>query len=308
MKVGIIINANSKQNRLMKYDPVEVYSMVGGDYVDVRLTSSLEELEDVVRDFMERRVACIGVSGGDGSLHHVMTRCMRIYGEGRMPPLLILKGGTMDNVSRSIDLRGKGPDILKRLVTDMENGAGFQLRRRDTMRIGDSYCFIFGTGFVTNFLHEAYAGKEKGMARNLQVVGKAVEQVILEPDTGSLYQGTRGRFIADGRELDIDYTSGILAGTVEYVGLGFSPLSRALERENSFHAIISAIKPRQFLKHLHRVRVGLPIEDPLHFDMVLERLVIISDGPFEYTMDGDIYTAEHRLEVQAGPRVELVYV
>ncbi len=91
---------------------------------------------------------------------------------------MVLKGGTMDNVSRSIHLRGQGHDVLRRLLKKISAGGKIEIRKRGTMRIGDRYCFIFGTGFVTNFLEEVYRGGEKGNFRNIQVICMASDTWI----------------------------------------------------------------------------------------------------------------------------------
>jgi len=306
--VGIIINANAKKNRKMKKDLETVYREIGGEYVDIRLTSSLDQLDAVIHDFKKKGISCLGVAGGDGSLHHAMTRAMRIYGEGKIPPLLILKGGTMDNVSRSIHLRGKGPAILKRLVYRIKQHEDISLQTRNTMKINDSYCFLFGTGFVTNFLNEVYGGREKGLVRNLQVIFRAVKEIVRKPAGQSIFDGINGQFIADGEKLDITYSSAILSGTVEHIGMGFSPLSRALEDQKCYHAIISGIPPATFLLNLVKIKNGKAIRNPLHYDILLNRLRITCPGPFQYTMDGDIYESSGELEVVMGPRVNLVSV
>lgn len=308
IRVGIIINANAKKNRRMKGNPAEIYAEIGGPYVDIRFTRSLDELESVIKEFKKLAVSYIGVAGGDGSLHHALTRSIKVYGEKKVPPIIILKGGTMDNVSRSIHLKGKGPAILKRLVDKIRHGEKIETERRGTMKIGDSCCFIFGTGFVTNFLNEAYAGREKGNIRNIQVIGKAIRQMTLEPETGSLFKGTPGCFSCDGKKLDLDCASAILAGTVEHVGMGFSPLYRALEKDKAFHAIVTGLGPAKFIRYILKLKKGARIDEPGHFDLVAKSLKIESPGTFEYTMDGDIYTAQNRLEVKSGPLIDLVYV
>jgi diacylglycerol kinase family enzyme len=308
IRVGIIINANAKKNRLMKKDPSEVYRRIGGSLVDIRLTRSLDELEDVIGDFQKKAVSYIGVSGGDGSLHHALTVAMKVYGENRTPPLVVLKGGTMDNVSRSIHLRGQGHDVLRRLLKKISAGGKIEIRKRGTMRIGDRYCFIFGTGFVTNFLEEVYRGGEKGNFRNIQVICMAFRHLIFRPERGSLFRRIEGRFTADGRILDLDSSSVILAGTVEHVGMGFAPLYRALEKSGSFHALISGLGPASFLRHIMKIYRGGMVRESPHYDLVADRLTIESDSRFSYTMDGDMYEASGRLEVAAGPLVDMVLV
>ncbi len=305
---GIIINANAKKIRRMRTDPCQIYREIGGDIVDVRLTSSLAELDDVLHDFKNSGIRYIGVAGGDGSLHHALTRSLHVFGPEKLPPILILKGGTMDNVSRSLVLKNKGPAILGRMVTALKNGSAIEIAERSTMQINDSYCFLFGTGFVTNFLEEAYGGKEKGLLQNIRVIRKSVGQIINNPDEGSLFRGLAGRVYADSELLGIENVRAILAGTVEHIGMGFSPLYRALEQETAFHAIITGISPRTFLKNLYRLKSGIPLSLDSHFDRVLHDIKIEAEDAFTYTMDGDLFHCDGSLTVKAGPIVKLAVI
>jgi len=42
--------------------------------------------------------------------------------------------------------------------------------------------------------------------------------------------------------------TGILAGTVEYIGMWFSPLYRANEKSGTFHCFISSMRPLSLIK------------------------------------------------------------
>lgn len=305
-KIGIIINANAKKIRKMRKDPGEIYQLIGGDLVDVRLTRSLSELDSVLADFRKTEIDYLAIAGGDGSLHHGLTHALNEYGAEKLPPIIILKGGTMDNVSRSLNLPGKGPDILKKMVRSLSINKNIKIEKRSTMEIEESYCFLFGAGFVTNFLNEVYCGTEKGLTRNIQVIGKSVKQIITDPVNGSLFQGFKGKVFGDLQLLDVPVVTAILAGTVEHIGMGFSPLNRALEKDDLFHGIISGISSRMFLKNLWKMKNGIRINLENHFDLVLRELQIESEEQFIYTMDGDLFTAERELTVKAGPQIKLV--
>jgi hypothetical protein len=52
----------------------------------------------------------------------------------------------MDNVARTVSLKGKGPAILWRLVRALDAGEPVETHRRDTMAIDGRYGFLFGAG------------------------------------------------------------------------------------------------------------------------------------------------------------------
>ncbi len=307
-QIGIIINANAKKIRKMKTDPGNIYRKIGGELIDVRLTNSLSELNSVLKDFKKNNIKYIGIAGGDGSLHHALTHALHEFGPEKLPPLIILKGGTMDNVSRSLFLKGKGPAILKRVIKALLENREIIIENRSTMQIDDKYCFLFGTGFVTNFLEEAYSGTEKGLLQNIKIIGKSMKQIIMDPENGPLFRGLSGQIQADSVLLDLKEVKAILAGTVEHIGMGFSPLYRALEKPADFHAIITGIGPRTFLRNLLKLKSGIPLKIENHYDQTLREMKIQATEEFTYTMDGDLYTSPGKLLVTAGPVVRLVSV
>ena len=144
--IGIIVNPHARSNRRAKRDPAERFAEIGDGLADVRKTQNLEEVEQAAKDFRATGVSFVGVSGGDGSCHHAITRLIRAYAPGPPPPVLLLKGGTMDLAALAVGLKGRGPDILERLVRTMREGREVEIQRRDTLKIGTCTDFCGGRG------------------------------------------------------------------------------------------------------------------------------------------------------------------
>ncbi len=306
-QIGIIINANAKKFRTGKVSP-ERYNQIGGDMADLRIVSSFEELDKSLRQFRKAEYPYIGILGGDGTIHQVLIRMIKIYGEKKLPKIVLLKGGTMDNIARSIRLRGKGVDILKRLVRTLQQGSEPEIVVRDSIKIGDRFCSLFGIGAVINFLKEAYSGKEKGLKQNLKVAAKTVGQAIWEPETGSMFKGIEAEVTVNGQPVGFSNITAILAATVKGVGLGFNPLSKALTLPGTFHALIFGINGRQIVSHVLHLKNGWEIRHPLVHDVIAEKITIRSRAEFTYTMDGDLYESKGRLVLSMGPSIRYVRV
>jgi hypothetical protein len=60
------------------------------------------------------------------------------------------------------------------------------------------------------------------------------------------------------------------------------------------------------VRALPRIRLALPMVDPDIMEAVADRMVIESDTPLSYMIDGDFIQGGQRLEVRVGPRVALV--
>ncbi len=308
-KIGVIINPRAKKLRRMKTSAEETFTEASHGCADIRITSDINDIGLYLKDFKKKGYKYIGVAGGDGTLHHVLTESIRIYGKKNIPPILILKGGTMDNVSKTIDIHGWGPSILNRFAEKIKNGETIKTHTRDTIKIKDRYCFLFGLGFVTNFLELAYKG-EKGILKNIQVVLIGIYQAIIENEKspGYLYQGFAADIIADGKKIPISYVRSLLCGTVEYIATGLKPLYAANHKNGTFHLLVSNLSPKEFILKLHKFLRGIKFKHKDTYDNLCSKLLIKAGRKFEYTMDGDIYFSDGELLVETGPQIKLVYV
>ncbi len=306
-KIGIIVNPHARSVQKSRQDIPSLLRKIGGEYVDVRLSTSLDELDRILLDFKTSGISCIATCGGDGTIHHIVCHMITMYAPSAPPPLLILKGGTMDNIARTINLKGKGPDILTRMIACLEEGKVPEIHRRDTMKIENRYCFLFGLGLTTNFLDAVYEG-EKGTIKNLKVIGRAIFEGLIDKKGSSLFKRVNARLVANGKELPFREILAILAGTVEQIGMGFKPLPRANEKEGTYHVIITGEKPIEGVKQFFRIKKGLPMKGELNFNDIISHLSIEADSPFKYTMDGELFNCDGTMTVEMGTPVELVYV
>jgi len=305
-KIGIIINPHAKKVRRGKIS-IDDFKKISPDLVDLRVTQSLDDIKGVADDFKKIGIPYIGILGGDGSVHHVLTRLIEAYSPDRLPPVLILKGGTMDNIATSIQLKGKGINILKRFTENINSGKEIVIKKRNSMIIEGVYCFLFGAGLTANFLNSVYGGKEKGFISNVKTVIKAVKHSIKEPEQGSLFKGLNAEIYLDKKPLGFKKITAIIAGTVEYIGMGFAPMSRINDKEMTLHAIITGLKPGKIFRNIRKFKKGRAIEHPMHFDGLVSNFIIKSDEPFQYTMDGDMYDSGGKLEINMGPVIDFIY-
>lgn len=306
-KIGVIINPNAKKFRTGKVS-INTYMDYNSENVIISTPESIEQLKATAELYKQKKSEYICIGGGDGTIHVVLSELMNAFNPQPIPPILILKEGTMDNIARSVKLKGKGPALLKRLIKKIEEKKVIETKDRYTIKIKDKYCFLFGTGLVTNFLNKAYSGKEKGPIRNLQVALMGAKEGILNVKDGEIFRLTEQAIFIDGKKVLINPVSGILAGTVEHIGMGFSPLPEAVQSDGTFQVIISGMNPRGILRYLNRIRTGKRIKSPKYLNVFGKSILIKQKGIFEYTMDGDIYTAENELNVSAGPKVKLVKI
>src|SRR3982751_5036060 len=96
--IGLITNPRSRVNRK---DPSRLRRLgyLIGSHGQSQATRSLDDLHRVCEDFHRERIDVLGISGGDGTMHHTLTAMVRAYGTDPLPPVAIPRGGTMNTVA-----------------------------------------------------------------------------------------------------------------------------------------------------------------------------------------------------------------
>jgi len=306
-KVGVIINPNAKKFRIGK-DSINTYLNQKKDNIFVNTPQNIEELKEVSKTYKKEKLDYICIGGGDGTIHLVLSELINAFHPSAIPPILILKEGTMNNIARSVKLKGKGLVLLDTLLKKIEENKIIETVNRLTIKVNDKYCFLFGTGFVTNFLNKVYSGQEKGFFANLKVGFMCFKEVFFNAKDDGIFKLTEQAIFIDEKKVLINPIYGILAGTVEHIGMGFSPLIEAVKSDGTFQAIVLGVHPRVILRHLNKIRTGKRIKSPKYLNVFGKSILIKQKGIFEYTMDGDIYSTKNELKISIGPKVKLVKI
>lgn len=313
-KIGIIVNPNSRKNQRNNLNSIKKFSIIGGDYVDVRATKDIDELKSVILTFKDREYEYIGISGGDGTIHKVITEIINIYKPSPIPPILLLSDGTMNNIASSIGLNRRSTQILESFISRISNNYSVRIIQRDTVKIENNYGFLFGFGVVTNFLKEVYeGGGNKGMVSNIRAIGITFGDVFTSMMNRSdeelaLLNNMEASINIDGYKVPLKKINTVLGGTVQNIGMGFSTLYRANDIPGKFHVIINAMSPVELVMEINKIRFGQRIESPYNYDETVSEMIVESDGFIEYTMDGDLYKTENQLIIESGEPIKFVII
>jgi diacylglycerol kinase (ATP) len=307
-KVGVIINPHARGVKKMNIDPLQFFTEISEGFADIRVTNSIAEIDPVIKDFKKLGLPYVAICGGDGTHHHVLSRFINIYKKDPIPPMLHLRAGTMNTQPRTINLKGKPDQLLKRLIALLKINGNPKIFTRDTIRVDDRYCFIFGIGMTANFLAEYYKGEGTGPKKAVKVIGMAIRGAAFGADVGTLFDRLDCKVVVDGNLVPHNDFIAVIASTVDDVGIGFKPMRRAYEKDGTFHILSVGCEPSVIVKNLVKIKTGKEICHPLLFDSIGKKVIITSNKKMTYTMDGDMYEAEGKLMAEIGPTVRLVYV
>lgn len=306
--IGVILNPHSRSNR---HNPerIERLAFIVGDKGSCHMTHDVLDVQKIAEEYATRGIEILCISGGDGTIHHTISTVIHTYGTRPLPKIMLLRGGTVNNVATAIGLKGTPEDILSRLILQYHANAELRTTPVHCLCVNGHYGFLFGNGFVSNFVRE-YIRMGEGGGKNIFLL---MSRLIL----GSLCHSAFSlrmilRFDAgvtvDGQPWPFKNYVLISAGAVEPFGVGVEPFHRAREAAGHFHALAYTMTPRQVCAEFFRVWCKRHVESPNRLSTTARELVIHLKEPTQYMIDGELYASTEQITVTSGPALEMVVV
>ena len=184
--IGVISNPRAGKNA---GNPTRLECLgqtLGSDGV-ICETQSSEETLDIVRGFRRGGINTLAIDGGDGTLHHVISAFIPIYNGTDFPPIVLLRGGTMNTIAHSLGVKGPSDAILQRIVSTVRGEVALEVVQAHTLKVNDRYGFIFGLGFPVSLLKAYYQGEGRGTAKTIRVLLKILFSILEKRDTDSSF-------------------------------------------------------------------------------------------------------------------------
>jgi diacylglycerol kinase (ATP) len=310
--IGLITNPRSRVNQR---DPGRArrLSHLVGSYGNAEATKTFDDLYRVCEEFKKERIDVLGISGGDGTLHHTLTAMIRTYGDEPLPPVAILRGGTMNTIARSFGIFGETPQLTFELVDRHRRGLLETIPwfEREILQVGDAYGFIFGNGIIYNFLHEYYATGAPSPGTAAQLILRAAGSTMVRgPLARRIYKRFHARVVADGDRWACEDFITVAAAVVEQIGLGFKPFYRVHDEGSAFALLGIHTDAAGFVAELPNIMAGKPMRRDKVIDQSARHVVFEADEPLEYIIDGDTYVQEPgkmgSLTLRVGPRLRFL--
>jgi len=308
--IAVVSNPRSRQNRKNPALSGQMSFMLG-TRGKVAQPQNRDDLVAQARQFRDDGVDILAVNGGDGTLHLVLTAFLEAYEGAELPPVAILRGGTMNTIARGLGVCGSPADLLSALLLRYHTDQPMPWAERNILRIegGEKpeYGFLFGNGLIGNFLQEYYAARDPSPLTAAWLLTRAVCSAAIN---GELIQ----RLSAPAEcEVEVDgvrwapkrYLT-VAMGTVDDIGFGFRPFYEALRHPGRMHVLGFACDAIGVVKCLPRVRLAQPINNPDVLSAVPERVVLRSEKAMPFMVDGDFHPAGQTLTISVGPRIRFV--
>ncbi len=303
-------NPRSRRNRRRPRTGRRLRAQLGDDG-EVLDASTPDELARALEAFRKAEIDVLGVNGGDGTVHYVLTAAVRAWDGAPLPRILLLPGGAMNTVARGTGVRGSPERALREVLIRRHHGFPLRTANRDLLRVSadgapPTYGFIFGTGAIVSFLEAYYATRKPSPASAALLVGRGLASALVNGRLArSLARRERLRVSTDGDEWPDGSYLALAAASTPDVGFGFLAFARCLEQPGFFHVVGVTGSLPQLALSVRRIRRGAPWRRRLAQDEVSRTLLVEGEGP-RFTVDGDLYAAERAIAVETGPGVEIV--
>lgn len=310
--IGVVVNPHAKGNRNDAGGRQERMAAIVGPSGLVRLTPTLEAVEEVAREFATRDVEILAVCGGDGSDHCTLTAFHRVYGDHPLPMLLPLRAGTINYIAdATAGRRGTPEQVLARVVRDYRRGHTHVTTERDVIRVvangNTELGFLLSFGTAVNFLRAYYALDTQGPWAATKLLSKMMASAMLGTHISrAVFQAIEADIVCDDEALPFRLFTFFFAGTVDQIALGFKPTYLALRKRGFFHVVGGPIAARRLVRRGFRIHRGFPTGEPDLYDSIGRRMTIAFARPTHIMIDGDILDPIERCEVDVPFRVTLV--
>jgi diacylglycerol kinase (ATP) len=308
--VGIVNNPRSARNRRHPATGAGLARLLGSDGL-VADASTPDELQRALETFRAAGVDTLGVNGGDGTNHYVLTAAAAAWGAEPLPDFLVLRGGTMNTLASNHGLRGEPEAILAAHLAGRRAGRPAAAVERDLLRVeGEglppTLGFLFGTGLTVRFLEAYYrAAHPSALTAALLLLRAAASALVNGPFSRTLTRREPLRVTADGDDWpDASYLT-LVAGTIPSLGLGFKALARCDEQPGFFHAVGVHGTPGQVAWLLPRVHRGAPWRRRAALDAVA-RVVTLEGEGLRFFVDGDLYGPVGAVRLETGPAIRIL--
>lgn len=272
VRVGLIFNPYSRFNH--KHDWLGKAKAMLGAHAVCSTTSVHEIDRALVYLLREQERTVLAIGGGDGTLHHVLnvliTRWLREreqhQGPLALPPVLILRGGTLNIVARALRVLGS-PDRTLRLFLRRYRDcalASVPLISQAMLALSSSeqtrYGFIFGSEATARCLElyeNRFGGGYTGLAWFLEEVARGyLMRTELWHQYKYLVEDAPGQAEVDGRSMPY---RGLVASTVDIKLLG--GLIQGMHVQSHMAQtmqvrVLGALSPAAFIRSLPRLVLG----------------------------------------------------
>lgn len=303
--LALIVNARARRVRrhYLPYDPFWQRHLPEAAVV---VTETPADLVSAIVQMRTERPAVIACLGGDGSLQHLVTAVLGLWGPEDLPAFLPLSGGTMNGLAQALGTGGRPEGVLAAALAGI--AAGRQPLRplalielREPAAQSTRFGFTFAAGLAARAVARYDRTRTGGWRGVLAVWAAALRAAIRD---GGLLAPVELTVEIAGERLP-GATSSFVASVVDRPFRGFRPFGTTPAPPSAFRFLAIAMPPRAALFRFWRIFRG-----NCHHPGILigNSNSAWLQGAEGYVLDGERFSVEGQLavELRSGPNVAIL--
>lgn len=311
--IGIITNPHSKLNKRKPHTP-QLLGYILGEHGRLEVTQSIEDLERVARKFRDNHIEILAINGGDGTINRTLTAMIAAYGEHPLPKIALLRGGTMNVLASNLGIKGSPPRILYRLCEAYSSDQEvFETRSISSLKVEDSFGFLFADGVACSVLGEFYKKKTGPLGAAWLIIrlifstlfkGKLFAR-LMQAETKSIQMDRQPHPQHQNRP-----SCTIMAASIERMPFGFKLFPYARQKLAQMQWFSITCEPRNVLWNLPRIIFNTKIQSTsCKVSDVCEWLSIQGPPGYTYSLDGELFAAKNNtITIEPGPSFEFIII
>jgi diacylglycerol kinase family enzyme len=304
--IGVILNPYSRNYR-NNPERAKKMSFIVGDKASFKATEDLGDLQRVAEEFKSRDIDLLAISGGDGTLHTVLSYFSRIFGDKPLPQIALLRGGTLNNVATYLKIKGDPEHILSRLVIHYHEGLPLKHKTVHLLKINNEVGFVWGNGIIYRFMEVYYKAGLRSPTGAAIVLGRLMASALFNgPRAMSLFEPFHARVTVDGKLWPFDQYNALFGASINHMGLNFRVYHLVDKHPGCMHVHGIHAKPRELVSYMPRMGLGHLTHWENHLEQPAQDMLIELDKPLAYTIDGDMKEPTTRLHIQMGPKLTIL--
>jgi diacylglycerol kinase family enzyme len=298
----VVTNARCRANRRDPQLAGRLASLLGAKG-GVSAPPTLQALDELAPHLADAEV--LGVHGGDGTLHRVLTALHRA--NRPIPPVLLLRGGTMNIVADSVGMKASAPDALAAAV----GGATLREVTRHVLEVqlGDRTVvgFLAGGGIISRFLELYYERDDPSPADAAWLLARGAASALVGGRLAArLTRPFEGELALDGQAWPGRRWLAVAIGTVEQLGLGFTPFPKVATAPGRMQVIGIGSGIGTLARELPSVYRGRGVQREGNREALAEQLVLRSEEPVTLMVDGDFHSGGQEVILRVGAAVRFL--
>ncbi|HEY7534948.1 MAG TPA: diacylglycerol kinase family protein [Thermodesulfobacteriota bacterium] len=310
--IGIIFNPFADINKKKTEEQLSSIRKILSGNGFVHITNTTDEIPVALKELYKQGIKILGISGGDGTIDHVLSSYINLFGNGNLPVIAPLKGGTMNMLSGDVGLRGNQLTSCHKLVQYVSNHLKIPTLERGLIKVVDkrfnqiNYTFTWLDGFLYKFIKwYNQEGAGVGVALKLILKSGIMSLTNLNHD---LFKEVESRIYLNGSKLPFESHMFMAVSTVKRLVFGFRTFTEEPKAGEKFSVLYLRLPFfKKALYHLPKVLYGgLNSDIPGNFLNSSGKIVKI-EGNTGYVMDGEVYESKEPTDItlEVGPKVQI---